>query len=226
VLNYAEIQRYESILTALEDALEQSNCGALSWTKPLSRRFTEDASDIIFTAYVHLKGWQWKGSPKDRIHTLIEVKERIDRSKKFIRKSTVHVDHYAIRDESAALLHTIHFDFDGERDCHPLFHAQLCKDRIVLDDVTAQEVEFEFDVKEAEVSCFRDTRIPTPDMTFPSVILCLAADRFQKSFFSDFRNKTVDLQKSMPRPLFSSLSDSVKKEADHFCSSHWFAHMK
>lgn len=220
------MQKYESLVIALENILEQSNSGALAWTKPVNKLFKEDAKEILFTAYLHLKGWQWKGAPKDRIHTLLEIKERIDRAKKHMIKSTIHVDHYAVQNEDATLLQSMHFDFDGEKDGHPLFHAQLCKDRIILDEFIAQEVEFEYAVNDAELTCFRDTRIPTCDMTFPSVLLCLAADRIQKQFFCEFRDKAVDLQKSLPRPVITSISTSLKSEMEHFCSSHWFAHMK
>jgi hypothetical protein len=110
------------------------------------------------------------------------------------------------------------------KDCHPLFHAQLCSDHIALDGFSAGEIGFEYQIDPAPASCFRDARIPTSDMTLPSVLLCLAADHFEKPFFCQFREEATVLQQTLPRPAFNSLRQSIAAAPDHLRSSHWFSH--
>lgn len=224
VLTYGDREKYDALLAALEDASAQANCGSIAWTKPLSTRFAYAHGHAYLTAFVHLQDWKWRGTSKKGIHILLSIREKIRCSDKTLITSGIHSDYYSVQDNTAKLLHSIHFDFDGMKDCHPLFHAQLCSDRIDLDGFIAGEIGFEYQIDQAPSTCFRDARIPTSDMTLPSVLLCLAADHFEKPFFCQFRDDATALQLALPHPGINSLSQSFAVAPGNVRSSHWFAH--
>jgi len=217
--------KYDALVHALQEIAEQADSGTVFWTKPLSGRFRYDAGKAVLDAHLHLSGWKWRSdSSKHRLHILLRVRETIQCSDKALFASNVHVDHYLVKEGTAKLLQSMHFDFAGEEDCHPVFHAQVCADPISLDSQTATELEFDFAVDSSAVSCFRDARIPTSDMTVASVLLCLAADHLGKPFFCQFRDKAIDLQPHLPQPAFALLKQSLTAEPQHLSSSHWFTH--
>jgi hypothetical protein len=224
VLTYGDRGKYDALINALEDTSAQANCGSIAWTKPLSNQFRHADGYANFTAFLHLRDWKWRGTSKKGIHILLSIQERIRCADKTLVASSIHSDYYFVETNKAKLLHSIHFDFDGMRDCHPLFHAQLCSDRVVLDDFIKNEIEFDYEIDPTPSSCFRDARIPTCDMTLPSVLLCLAADHFERPFFCQFREQATILQNDLPHPVITSLRESIAGAPNHIRSSHWFSH--
>jgi hypothetical protein len=225
VLPYSTGAKYDALVDTLQEIAEQADCGTVLWTKPLSGRFHANSGKAVLDAYLHLRRWKWRGSSsKRRLNILLHVRETVQCSDKVLLASNVHVDHYFVEEDSAKLLQSVHFDFGGQQDCHPVFHVQICADPIQLDQKTAEELEFEFRIEADHVSCSRDTRIPTCDMTIASVLLCLAADHFAKPFFCQFRDKAVELQPQLPQPTFLILRESLAANLQHLSSSHWFAH--
>ena len=74
--------------------------------------------------------------------------------------------------------------------------------------------------------CWVTTRIPTPDMTLPSVLYCLVADHLGAGIFTQFADKVHSLlQNRIPAPNFDTLMSSLQESSSHFKSSHWFAHL-
>lgn len=226
VLKYGDREKYDALVEFLRATCEQANCGTVAWTR-LCDRFRYTSGKAELTGYLHLRDWKWRGaSASERVHILAEIQETVRCSDRVLLKSTVRLDYYSVADDTAELLQCVHFDFEGEKDNHPIFHVQCRKDPIVLDASIKQELAFEYDIKSDHVTCFRDARVPTSDMTFPSVLLCLAADHFAKPFFCEFREKAKQLQQLLPQPVFKSLADSLSDDPDHLRSSHWFAHTK
>ena len=224
VLTYGEREKYDELLNALEDASVQADCGSVEWTKPLSNQFRFSDGHAHLTAYVHLRDWRWRGTSRKGIHILLSIQETIRCSDKVLVSSCIHSDYYLVQGGAANFLQSVRFDFEGTKDCHPLFHAQLNADRIALAGFTAKEIGFEYQIDPAPWTCFRDARIPTSDMTLPSVLLCLAADHFGKIFFCQFREEAMALQEALPHPAINSLSQSLMDAPRHIRSSHWFAH--
>lgn len=226
-LKYAELASYDDLVGALEDVTDNANCGDIKWTKPLSRRFDQAGGQANFSAYLHLRNWKWYGgSRKNGLHILLQIREKICCADKALLESVVQIDHYSVEGRTATLLESIHYDFGGAQDRHPLFHAQLCRTHIALDPLVAREIEFRYDIDAGRWNCFGRARIPTSDMTLASVLLCLAADHFEKYFFNQFRKRALELQEKLPHPAIESLAKSIEDKRDHLGSSHWFAHME
>lgn len=216
---------YDTLIKAFQDAGTDANCGFVECTDPLVSCFslTDDGS-VIFNAFFHLIEWR---AGNESIDILVHVQEMIERNSEILAKSTVHVSYFKVHDRKACLLHSIHFDYGKEEEAfHPRFHAQLCPEPVQLPADVAKKLEFEYELAPPGAAiCFKDARIPTSDMTFPSVLLCLAADHLHQPFFSNFRESVLKLQENMPQPNFDSLRGSITANPEHLRSSHWFAHM-
>jgi len=220
---YAVRSQYETLLADLEKQADQSDCGTLNATGRFTR---EDNGRIHFECFLYLRDWRARGSSaKERVHIVVQVQETMVEKQPVcvLERSTVRVSYFNIENGLAQLLHSVHFDHGDEEAGHPVFHAQLTRERISLPEETAGELEFEF--PEGEVAeVFKNARIPTSDMTLPSVLLCLAADHFKGEFFVDFLARVKELQANMPQPIFAQTKQSLRTFPDHLRSSHWFAH--
>jgi len=225
VLPYEITQAYEALVADLEDKGISGGCGSIKPNRPLLGCFKSlDAERVHFECYLHLKEWKFRGVSPKRIHILLHAQEQIRRSDRILLSSTVQVSYFTVENTNATLLQSIHFDYGPNQDAHPLFHAQVTNKPISLPANETDSLEFDFQVVLPAHSWFRDARIPTSDMTFPSVLLCLAADHLGPSFFNAFLKKVRDLQKKMPCSSFEDLKASLAAEPNHFRSSHWFAH--
>jgi hypothetical protein len=87
-----------------------------------------------------------------------------------------------------------------------------------------QALKIDFNLPGPRPKCVRNARIPTCDMTFPSVLVALAADHIGGEHFNTFRNRASELQEEMPLPLIEKLRKSLKAESRDLRSTHWFAH--
>ena len=227
MLEYLIAQKYEELVSTFEHFCNESNCGYVKYP-PISTRFqwvdkvTED-----FDCCLHLQDWKARGSSaKERVDIVVHVQETIRRSDAVLLRSTVRVNYYKVDDKKAKLLQSVRFDYGKGEAMHPLFHAQTTSERIQLEQNDAAEIEFQYQFGQSEVACFKNARIPTSDMTFPSVLLCLAADHFAEHFFREFMERVLVIQDRMPQPSFEKLKASLAAESKHLRSSYWFAHMR
>ena len=142
-------------------------------------------------------------------------------------KSTVYLNYFVVSGAAVQLVQSMHYDFvHGGQTCHPLFHLQLDSDTIPTDDLRELGVDIEkLRLPEAANECWVTTRIPTADMTFPSVLYCLAGDHLPEGIFSQFAQKSRSIQERLPILEFEELRKSLTLGPLHFKSSHWFAHM-
>lgn len=220
---------YEKMLGAVNSAAVASNGGEMFYRPAVASYFRrgEDSSSIVFECHLYLKNWRWRpGETKERVSIVIHARETLSLDAKTIDKSNVKVSYFRRKgDGSAALLHTTHFDYVGEQIAHPVFHAQLTEKPIIPPETETAEIRFDLQWDNVDSPCFANARIPTPDMTLLSVLLCLAADHIDHKFFHDMRATLRTIHEVLPRPKFKALRDSLTSEPAHFRSLHWFAHM-
>lgn len=212
---------YELLLSSLEDAAEQSDCGTVRGIGKFTR-LAQDTYDL--DAYLYLSDWREKAW--QRFQILIRTQERIrgPAPNYVLEQSTVRVAYFYLEEDGAHLLHSIHFDHGRGQDCHPIFHAQITNETVSLGKY-ASELEFEF----KQIPCspvHQNARIPTSDMTLPSALVCIAADHIKPDPFGRFLNSVIEIQRRMPQPSFEKTKVSIQSEPHHLRSSHWFAHMK
>jgi hypothetical protein len=219
------VAAYDDLVYALKETSENAGVGFVEWIDLPSAAFKPDQAQQNITLLdlkIHLVEWQ---AGTGHVSILIQVREAIDRTTQSLRKSTVLVNYFQIRDGSAKHLHSMHFDFEGEQANHPVFHAQLCTDRVVVPEESARKLAFEYQLDHSVPSCFHRARIPTSDMTFASVLLCIAADHLEAKFFKEFLQSVIDIQAKMPLPPCARTRGSIVGTADQLRSYNWFAHM-
>ncbi|HEU0069287.1 MAG TPA: hypothetical protein VFQ26_08525 [Nitrospiraceae bacterium] len=215
---------YESLVDALEEASAQANCGVVKKSRPLYSCFSlATPTEAKFECYLHLKEWNYRaGSSKRPIHILLHAQEQIRRSDDVLLRSSVRVSYFRVQDNLAHLLQNIHFDYAPNRPAHPLFHAQVNNEALHPPSSQSENLEFQFDIQPSVQPWFNHARIPTSDMSFPSVLLCLAADHFEAQFFHEFYKKVCAEQAKMPHPPFELLRHRLSCMPLHFRSSQWF----
>lgn len=230
-VSYAVRNAYEALYSALEEASAAANCGVVKINRPLNACFsTVSPVEAKFDCYVHLKEWNYRGgSSKKPIHILLRAQEQIHHSEHVLSKSSVRVSYFKVQNNQAQLLQNVHYDYaPGDDDSaqgqetHPLFHAQVNNEPLHPPLSNAEDLEFQFEIQPSAQPWFNHARIPTSDMSFPSVLLCLAADHFEAQFFHDFYRKVCDCQAKMPHPRFDPLRQRLSCEPQHFRSSQWF----
>ena len=219
------LDAYNRLPTTLEDVITGADRGFVYWTAPFSGRFTHGQNNSwVFDAYLHLKKWKAR---KDEVGILVHAKEAIRRSNQslLLLKSTVRVCYYRAVENTATPIQSIHFDYNNEEICHPIFHGQLCTDTISPED--AISLEYPSPWGNTPLVCYGSSRIPTPDMTLASVLVCLAADHLadRQEDFINFIDQVRCIQEKMPLPNFDRTKASIKDKPEHLRSSHWFAHM-
>lgn len=214
------IVAYDNLVSAFREASEASN-NLVYIYPPLNSQLRAQGNRIALEGYLHL----FTGTRKrdSDLSVLVHVRETISPTPLALLKSSIHVCYYSVHGNNAHFQHGIHFDYGPAQDLHPLFHAQLCLDDIDLSPQHRSELAFEWTVKRGSPSCFREARIPTSDMTFPSLLLCLAADHLQSSFLV-FRDRVTHHQAKLPQPVCSTTTESVTAEKSNLRSHHWFAH--
>jgi hypothetical protein len=223
-LPYSVTQPYEALLTQLNDAADKSDCAD---TRGIANFKTGNDGRAYLDGYFHFANWPARSSSaKERVHILVHVQETICKQhlNYCLERSTVRVNYFRVENGEAFLMHGIHFDHGLEEICHPVFHAQVANDAVALPDEIAGELEFAFVLHPRPSEVFKNARIPTSDMTLPSVLLCLAADHLKAEFFPAFLSTVRELQAKMPPPIFTKTKQSIHDEPDHLRSSHWFAH--
>ena len=217
---------YNTLIERLGDACAQANAAMSGNTQPV---ITLNANnDIDLNAIVHIRCKARKTPLSVVIHAQEEIRKGTKKLPPQLVRSTVRVYYYKIEEDvQANLLHSVHFDYGAVRDCHPIFHAQISNEHVDIDENTATTIAFDYLKQESLPSCFREARIPTSDMTLPSVLLCIAADHFRPAF-PEFYKTVCRLQENLPLPQYELTRTSMRQrdEMPHLRSSHWFAHMQ
>jgi hypothetical protein len=224
MLPYKVTQKYEALIQGLRDAGTSADCGDVAEARPIGACFrVNDAGDVVlFECALHLKQWKWKGvSGKERINILVQAREKIRREDQVLLTSVVAVNYFEV--PSGELLQAFHFDYDPVQVDHPLFHVQVTNRCIELPPESVEQLEINMPPEPAH-HVLRCARIPTCDMTFASVLLCLTADHVGGIIFAEFLERVCELQQNMPQPDIGKLSASLGAGAANMRSSHWFRH--
>jgi hypothetical protein len=218
---------YEAFLdnefrTAAEEAGKD-----VKFDRPIASCFSRLSKEKTeFKRCLYLKGWPCKNlGPSKRLDIIVKILETFTTSEWSLVKSTVYLNYLVVSNSIAHLAQSLHYDFvaGGQLD-HPLFHVQLTLEPIQESDLLNEGFYDKLKLPRGR-ECWVTTRIPTPDMTFPSVLYCLVADHLGAGIFKKF-SENVDsmLKDRLPAPNCDRLQASLRKSTSHFKSSHWFAH--
>jgi len=224
-LPYALPSSYESLISKVDEVVTKANSGTVKMPETALRDcFKRDnlTDPLTFVYEFQLRNWHAR---KERVHIVIQVQETITGVAPYfvLAKSTVRVSYFSVDGKKAFPLHTIHFDYGPAQKCHPIFHAQLTADHLSLSAEDLIELGHEL-VVHNPIKIFKNARIPTADMSLPSVLICLVADHIDNKFFPGFLDEVRDLQDKLPRPLFDHTKFSLQRQPHHLGSSHWYAH--
>jgi len=184
---------------------------------------------VVFERCFYLKKWPSRlvGVSK-RLDIIVHALEEFT-PKWVLTKSTVYVNYLIVSNSKAKLVQSLHYDFDANARPtypHPIFHVQLNVEfvRFSENELRSMGFDAELDVPQEHNECRVTSRIPTPEMTFPSVLYCLVADHLGAGIFKDFA-EDVDpmLKEQLPHPDIALLKTSLRESPAHIKSSHWFA---
>ena len=235
-LPYRITSAYESLLQEFYRVAEDANQRVSYSNAPLQSCFrpSGDNSTVTFETLLCLKDWPCKKLSRGKcLHVVIKVLETLNKvgslpdSSWCLTKSTVYLNYIVVSDSAAHLAQSLHFDFvDGGQTDHPIFHVQLTGEPISEADRRGAGCDLELKFTDQPSECWVTTRIPTPDMTFASVLYCIVADHLGSSFFRDFAERAHSIQERLPHPAFDALRKSLRVSSTHLKSSHWFAHMR
>lgn len=224
---------YETFFEAFRKAGNMDNVSVSFSTLPLPDCFTDSGSKatVEFNRCVYLKDLRCQRLPgSKRLHVVIRVREEIIKvnGEWLLAHSTVYLNYFVVSNSTALLAQSLHYDFkDGGQPNHPFFHVELTDELIPVEHIRSTGFDLELKLPEQQVECWVTTRIPTPDMSFTSVLYSLAADHLQPHIFKQFAEDVESIiQKQIPRPAFDQLRESLKMNSLHFKSPHWFAHMQ
>ncbi len=225
ILAYTKRQKYVAVVDAFTASCDASG-GFVFSSGNADMSFSKGPTGTTEVNWkLHCKDWPERpGSPK-RVSILVQVEETVHNENYELLRSTVRVNYLSSSDGNLVLRQAVHLDFDPKpkRD-HSIFHAQISDESINLEEHEVQNLSTEPLVVVENHPCLQTARIPTCDMSFVSVLLCLVADHIGEDSFTDFYTKAKQLQKEMPLPQIEALQKSLAQDADNVRSSHWFAH--
>lgn len=221
---------YDDFLGKFREAAEDSACTVALPNRPIRNSFFPlgDGSGASFVTSLYIKKLPSRRlAGKKRLDVAVRALETLKKPDWSITKSTVYLNYFVVSEDAVQLVQSMHYDFvKGGQNGHPMFHLQLDTDTIPANDLHELGMDTEkLKLPNAENECWVTTRIPTSDMTLPSVLYCLAGDHLPEPIFSQFAQKTRTIQDRFPRLEFEALKKSIAAVPPHFKSSHWFAHM-
>jgi hypothetical protein len=224
-VKYSVTSAYERLVQEMDAAANRANAGTVRFRSSFVPCFARNAEGVTFDCFLVLENWKWRGAEtSERVTIVMQAHETMTPDVSSILTSVVVLSYYDMKEGKPSLLHSVHYDFGRPLDCHPTFHAQLTHKPIVLPEKESTELNCSLTFTDEKSRCFKNARIPTSDMTFGSVLVCLAADHIGGSFFTEFRDKALEIQNTMPRPDYTFLQNSIAANLTHLRSSHWFAH--
>ena len=216
---------YESLFGAFRRTVEDANRELFPGTIQL--KFAKSSNtEAVFEGCLYLKDWPCRKTPKkSRVDVVIKAMETFSVGSWSLTKSTVYLNYFVVSEDTAYLVQSLHYDFQGGGQTnHPFFHVQLTDEPIDPGDLA--KAGFVLALKPCRRLRQRQimTKIPTPDMTLCSVLYCLVADHLEGGFLAQLAESVDPIQGRLPLLSFDALSASLKKYPAHFKSSHWFAH--
>lgn len=87
----------------------------------------------------------------------------------------------------------------------------------------AMKLAFQITVPEA-AEVFKGARIPTSDVSLPSVFVSLAADHIGGEKFHEYLQGVCALQPALPLPRIDKFAESLGVQLNNIRGSHWFMH--
>jgi hypothetical protein len=221
---------YETFIEAFRTAAEEANRAVTFDSKPLPSCFKlSQNGKAEFERCIYLKGWPSLSLGRDkRLDIIVHALEEFTRPEWLLTKSTVYLNYLVVSNNKARLVQALHFDFDADarpKRPHPLFHVQLHLDlvRVPDNELRGMGFDLELEIPQEHKECEVTTRIPTPEMTLPSVLYCLVADHLGNIIFKKFAADICSMLKNqLPRPDFDMIRRSLQESPMHFKSSHWF----
>ena len=225
--------QYERFYESFVEHAILSDCGEPLTKKPIGGCFAIGRSQIngvmvdtiTFDCVVLCKNWRWKSRTtraSKRLDILIHAYEIFGQATEIVLQSNVEVSYINTNLDSPKLMQSIHYDYNPDQPEHALFHMQVT-DKCVSLGGDNGDLEYSPPIS-GDVRSLETARFPTPDMTFASVLVCLAADHFVPNEFWDFRIHAKEFQKSIPKPDVSKLYSSFESEPNSVRSWHWFSH--
>jgi hypothetical protein len=221
---------YEAYLEAFRRAAEMANQKVKFPDRPIRSCFSQSGNErAVFNRCLYLKGWPCRRlDANKRLDIVVKALETFTTVPEWLlTKSTVYLNYLVVSNSGAKLVQSLHYDFvAGGQPDHPLFHVQLDLELIPENELRSTGFDIDVNLPREPNECWVTSRIPTPDMTFPSVLYCLVADHLGAGIFKEFA-KSIDsmLEGRLPPPNFDSLKRSMEESSAHFKSSHWFAHI-
>lgn len=220
---------YDDFLGRFREAAEDSNCTVWVPSRPIRNSFfpLPDNTGAEFKTSLYVKKLPARRlAGNKRLDVAIQALETLKKPTWSLTKSIVYLNYFVVSDAGVQLVQSMHYDFvQGGQTGHPIFHLHLDTKTLEFEDLREMGVDVEqLHLPEAANECWLTTRIPTADMTFPSVLYCLAGDHLPGGIFSQFSERSRAIQERMPALEFQPLKESLRTSA-HFKSSHWFAHM-
>jgi hypothetical protein len=179
--------------------------------------------EIAVSSLLLLSNWRYKATSTrlKPISVLVRSKEHYVRASESMVKSTVQVMYLTIKGEEATPLLAMHYDFESPTQvAHPVFHAQMGESDFSKEEL--QEINLRANILPSKNALYSNVRIPTPCMNLGSVLLGLAADHLEPSFFA----QVLDLIKRSDLVGWQANCTSLKKSLDasdrYLHSYHWY----
>jgi hypothetical protein len=217
---------YEDFLGAFEKAVEDNAGQVFSPDPPLHSCFVDAGEGTVqFKRCLYVKNLPCRRlSAEKRLDVVIMVLEELERGDPWrVKKSTVYVNYFTVKDIQGQLVQSMHFDFNEDvQTDHPVFHLHMSDEIISNADMRSAHFDLEIHPLHPSNECWVTTRIPTPDMTLTSVLYTLAADHLRTEIFAQFVKGVEPIQRRLPPLRFDAIKTSVQKSPQHFKSSHWF----
>jgi hypothetical protein len=227
-LPYERTAPYEQLISEFQRTVAEQEATVVV-SQPVPSCFSRAPQNMIeFSLILHIKKWPCrKLGNQARLDVMITAREKLDRASWSLLKSTVYLRYLIVRDETADLVQSLHFDFqDPGQDCHPMFHAHLDSEPLPLEELQLVGFELSMVEREQPSQCWVTMRIPTSDMTLASVLFCLVAGHLDSAIFREFAERVGPIHGRLPKLGFPALKRSLRLDSEHFKSSHWFAHME
>jgi hypothetical protein len=173
-------------------------------------------------ARLYLPNWPWRpGSKKRNLDILVRVDEEFSATSERISAASVRVAYFLPRKNEAVPVLQIHYDFQNPiQQAHPIFHAQL--GQINWQDGELVELGFERNIKKRKPSDFHNHRIPTAFMGYGPILLGLAADHLDHSYYSAFLTELRRNKSSAWGAMCDQLQKSLGKHGGYLHSHHWY----
>jgi len=163
--------------------------------------------------------------PKGVLEIFINPKELycVDRGSSKIVKTTTEVGyvHTDALSSTTRLLLGLHYDYDVEANGepgngHPTYHVQITNKLFTLTDFLSG-----LGIDVANCTNLPFLRVPTAQMSLPSILVGVAADCFSHEDFKDF---IMSVRKKPSPELFqpNKLLERIKGNACSFAASSWY----